>query len=424
MLFAWGAVLALVACQKKPPPRQSATPSNRDSALLLAQAAFVKEERQGGKSSFIPGAAKLIFVYPDGGRWTYEELEDPDGNVFHKAMPFDLPGEQPGILTISANKVPLPAVLKVWRRTSDGWKDTRLWEANFGGKYNRFRDVEIGDVTGDGKPDIVIATHDKRIVAVLQKTGDAWEPILIDEVPGRFVHEVEIGDVDGDGCNEIFATPSAPNKVDGTPQPGWVVMYRYENGEFSHRVVEEFSERHVKEILVADVLGIGRPDLYAVLEVQFAQHADTFAYGEQQEVEIRRYQFTDGDAVGSLVATLPDMQCRFLSAGDVDGDGKAELIASAMKSGIWMIKPGADEWTTELIDSGSSGFEHASVLADMDGDGKLEIYAADDDQKQLRRYRWTGQKFERTDLFRLDQHDMTFTFGLMPCVDAKCLAAQ
>ena len=35
-----------------------------------------------------------------------------------------------------------------------------------------------------------------------------------------FTHEVEIADVDGDKKLEFFTTPSAPNRLDGTPQGG------------------------------------------------------------------------------------------------------------------------------------------------------------------------------------------------------------
>ena len=226
--------------------------------------------------------------------------------------------------------------------------------------------------------------------------------------------------MDGDGRNEIFATPSAQNKVDGTPKPGWVVMYRHEDGEFSRQVVAESPDRHYKEILVADVRGTGRPCLYAVLEGQFGQSATPG--GSQDRVEITEYRFTEAGPSGTLIAALPDVQCRFLNAGDVDGDGKAELIASTLEAGVWMIKPGQDEWATKLVDRNSGGYEHATALADLDGDGKLEIYAASDDQQQLRRYRWTGEEFERTDLFTITSRHITF--GLAPCLDAECLAVQ
>jgi hypothetical protein len=247
-----------------------------------------------------------------------------------------------------------------------------------------------------------------------------WEPTEIDREPARFVHEIELGDVDGDGRSEIFATPSAPNKVDGTPQPGWVVMYRHDGQEFSRQVVAEFRERHVKEILVADVEGRGQADLYAVLEVQLGRGAA--GERKKENAEIWRYRLTDSGFEGSSIATLPDKQCRFLNAGDVDGDGKTELVASGFRSGLWLVEQGDDGWTTRLIDRDSSGYEHATTLADLDRDGQLEIYVAADDQRQLRRYRWNGESFDRTDLLDLAKGDITF--GLMPCLDAGSLGGK
>jgi hypothetical protein len=418
-LLAYGMVLALGGCDKESPVQSGEEPEH-STALLLSQAQFVKEEVSPGKERVVPGPAKLAFVYPYGSRWTLEVVEDADSNVFHKAMPFDLLGEPPGILTIAGNAAPRPAILKIWRRAPNGWLGSVLWEGRFGGNFNRLRDVEIGDVTGDHQPDIVVGTHDQGLVVVLQKSAGTWQPMEIDRKPGTFVHEIEIGDVDGDGRNEIFATPSAPNKVDGTPQPGWVVMYRQEGDKFSRHVIEEFSIRHVKEILVADVKGAGRPSLYAALEGQLGRSVGP---GENEDdVEIKEYRSSGSGLVGVSIATLPDKQCRFLNAGDVDADGKAELIASTYRSGIWIIKPVGSAWATALIDEDSGGYEHATALADMDGDGALEIYVAADKQQQLRRYCWTGQEFERTDLSELTEGDITF--GLMPCLNAKCLATR
>ena len=419
-LLTWGTAFVFWAGCEESPSSRAGPPPEDDTALLLAQAQFVKETDAGSRHRVVPGPAKLTFVYPRSGGWATEVLEDPDSNVFHKAMPFGLPGERPGILTIAANAAPQPAILKVWRRGPDGWSGTILWQARFGGKFNRLRDVEIGDVTGDGRPDIVIATHDQGVVAVLQKGAGAGEATEIDRRSETFVHEIEIGDVDGDGRYEIFATPSAPNKVDGTPQPGWVVMYQRDGAKFSRRVVDEFSARHVKEVLVADVKGAGRPSLYVILEAQLGRSVTPG--GNEDNVEIREYRFTGSEPVGTSIATLPDKQCRFLNAGDVDADGNAELIASAYNSGLWIIKPAGEKWTTDLIDRGSSGYEHATALADMDGDGMLEIYVAADDQQQLRRYRWIGEEFERTDLCNLTKGDITF--GLMPCLNATCLGGR
>ena len=278
--------------------------------------------------------------------------------------------------------------------------------------------MEVGDVTGDDQPEIVVVTHDQGVVAVLSKQEENWAADTIDQKEDTFVHEVEIGDVDGDGQNEIFATPSAPNTIDGSPQPGWVVMYKHTDDGFEKSTVAESDTRHYKEILVSDVDGDGRPELYAVLEAGLGKDPKA-----AEQVEIQQYRFDDdGKATKQVVATLPDKQCRFLHAGDVDGDGKNELVASAFKSGVWVIRPGDGEWATECIDPDSSGYEHASALADMDADGTPEIYVAADDQHEVRVYAWNGSEFERTMLFDLAPGDITF--GLMAVTDGEYLTAE
>ncbi len=411
-----GAAAATPAAKAEASPQPEPT---HDAALLLSQAQFVKKLVPGSaKTRLAPGPAKLTFLYYNGGQWTPRVIEDPDANVFHKAMPFDPPGGKPGILTIGAEREPKPATLKLWHHTDTGWKGTLLWEATFGGTWNRFRDVEVGDVMGDATPEIVIVTHDQGVVVVLEKTADGWTPHRIDENPDTFVHEVEIGDVDGDGHNEIFATPSAPNRVDGSPQPGRVVMYRYDGKEFTKETIAESDDRHFKEILLADVIGAGTPQLYTVLEAEL-NTAPAAVGGD--EVEIDQVRFENGTHESKLIARLPDKQCRFLLCGDVNADGKQELVASAFKSGIWVITHDGDTWKPQVIDDNSSGYEHAAALGDFDGDGTPEIYAAGDDQGKLCEYRWNGDGFTRSEIFDLTKGDITF--GLMACLQSKYLTA-
>jgi hypothetical protein len=363
-------------------------------ALLIGQAHFGKE---GDKVKPLP--AKLVILRHKDGQWGREEFQDPDSNVFHKAIAFG-----GGILTIGGEK----ATVKQWTQSGGTWTGKTLYEKAWGGKFNRFRDVEVGDVTGDGKEDLVFATHDAGVIAVAQQGADnAWTFAEYDQRADTFVHEIEIGDVDGDGKKEFYATPSERNRASGESQPGSVWRYDFDGTGFKHTSVVDFTESHAKEILVADLNGDKKSELYVVREAHTIK--ENGATKRVDPVRIVRYDQTGSTWKGTDVATLDDDQCRFLVPGDVDGDGKMELIAAGFKSGLWVLEPKDDgTFTTNLIDKNSGGFEHATHVADLDGDGKVEIYVASDEQKEFRQYKWDGTKYAMTSIGSIGPAEESF----------------
>jgi len=361
------------------------------ATLLLAQAQFVKKMVEG-KMRSVPAPARLqMFVRTENG-WTEEILEDEGSNVLHKAMHFTPSVGDPGILTIGAEQ----ALLKIWRRDGDAWKAETLWNPTFGGKFNRLRDFEVGDVTGDGQDDIVVATHDQGVVAVVSWNDGEWRAEELTRVKDTFVHEIELGDVDGDGILEIFTTPSNPNKLDGSVQPGQVDRWDYEGGAWKGAPVVELEKRHAKEVLCVTLSGEERPVLFASLE---GEHLGGEGETQGDGTRIHLYRFDDaGNVTEHDVSGLPGDLCRFLTYGDTDGDGAKELIASTAKNGIWKLVPGDDPsagWSRELIATGTSGFEHATYLYDFDGDGKVEIYVASDNENEMRCYWYEDGEYKK-----------------------------
>ncbi len=348
---------------------------NGESVILTSEARFTT----GEDGSVVPAPATMGVWREVDGSWQRGELVDEDAVVFHKAIILD-----DTVLTVSGalpNQDDAYGYLKRWSLSEAGeWTSETIWRQRWGGTIQRLRDLEIGDVDGDGEDEFVVATHDAGVVAVIESDGTVTE---LDEKPDTFVHEIEIGDIDGDGVVEFFATPSDRNSASHS-QHGEVVMYRFVDGAYERVVVESGAGTHAKEILATDIDGDGTTEFFAVFEAVVANGTIT------TPVEIRQYTLNaEGGFDASTVATIDDRQTRFLVAADFDNDGRQELVAAAMKTGLYFIdQSDSGEWSLAQFESNSAGFEHACNVADMNGDGTVELYVAADDQKQLNVYEW------------------------------------
>ncbi len=379
------------------PASVPSTPADLDRGLLFAISSFERRDDKPFPKS------ELLVLTRAAGEWRAESFEDPQSNVFHKAMAYTPPAGDPAILTLGG----MAAAVKLWRMGEDGLVPVEtLWQQDFGGKFSRMRDAEVADLYGDGTLAIAVATHDQGVFTVIRANADgSYSVDELDRQENTFIHEIEIGDLDGDGVLEVYATPSDPNKLDGKPQPGKVVRYVPGTGE-GRTVVADLGIRHAKEIYVGDVDGDGTDELYVSVEA-----------AEGGDLEIRRYEAGTDPAAGAVIATLNDPMCRFLTVGDVEGDGAREMIIAAKDSGLWLARPGDDPnspWTVSLVDSDSKGFEHAALLVDLDGDGSDELYVASDNDKEIRRYVWDGNKLVREVIHTRKSPLPILTWNIMP----------
>lgn len=363
--------------------RGSSFDAKRFKTLVATYSEFPVND---GQISTTPGPALVEFLRPGAQRsdaWRIRALRDAESNVIHHVL-LDQKAEPITLFTLGGSA----AALKRWIRHGEQFEVSTLWKEDFGGRFSRMRDAAWVDDTFQS---MVIGTHDQGVVALLDVNTQHVKRLY--EEPNTFIHEVEIGDLDGDGKVEAYVTASEPNKLKHEVQRGKVLRIDFD-GEVKVSVVVDFGDRHAKEILVGDVDGDGRDELYASVESTHASDATA------ARVDIVRVDAgaEPGAYETATVARLVDRQCRFLTAGDIDGDGKKELVAAAFRAGVWLLRPGKnprDKWSMEIIDDQSSGFEHAALLADLDGDGLDELYVAADDQGELRRYVYLGGKLRR-----------------------------
>ena len=300
------------------------------------------------------------------------------------------------------------------------------WPQTFG--TTEVRSIAAADVDGDGVIEILVnKTGDGPTTAVYEPDGTLhpnWPKVNASCNPpspaepcwdfGGYNQNIGAGDLDGDGVLEVYATPSEPNRLDGSPQSGKVVRYVPAKGE-GRTVVADLGSRHAKEILVGDVDGDGRDELYVSVEAE--TEGEGAALRLEKPIEIRRYDAGTDPTKGVVIAQIDDRLSRVLTAGDVDGDGKQEIVAATFRSGLWLLRPGADPkgpWRVESIDRSSSGFEHAALLTDLDGDGHDELYVASDDQGELRRYAWTPDGVTREVIATRPVKSSAFVWNIMP----------
>ena len=401
---------AAPAAPAVPARPQAATPELPDDlsrALVLGLSAF-PPAGPNDTSPPVPLPAELEFIVRRGGEWLKTTITDADSNVFHKAMAYETPDGKTGLLTGAGEK----ALLKLWTKQNGQLVAETLWEKDFGGRFSRMRDLEVGDIDGEGTNVIAVATHDQGVVAVVRPRGDGYEVEELDVEKDTFVHEVELGDLDGDGTVEIYATPSEPNRLDGSHQSGVVV--RYVPGKQEGRVVvADLGGRHAKEIMVHDIDGDGKDELYVIVEGQ--KNPD--GRGLLHRTEIRRYTAETPPDQGLVIAELDDRLGRFLTPSDLDGDGKKEIVAALFAKGVWWLRPGDDPtkpWRKRAIDRQSSSFEHAAIATDLDGDGLQELYVASDNDKEIRRYVWNGRRLVKEVIHARQDDRSILTWNIMP----------
>ncbi|MFD3561720.1 FG-GAP-like repeat-containing protein [Streptomyces sp. NPDC058686] len=96
----------------------------------------------------------------------------------------------------------------------NGAKPEKLWQATLPGAVH---DIEIGDVNGDGKLEIVVAA-DTATVVLNGRTGKTLATI---DGGGQYVHTATLADLDGDGEQDILVPTDALHAYYGDGHAIW-----------------------------------------------------------------------------------------------------------------------------------------------------------------------------------------------------------
>ncbi|MDE0920398.1 MAG: FG-GAP-like repeat-containing protein [Arenicellales bacterium] len=221
--------------------------------------------------------------------------------------------------------------------------------------------VYVADMDGDGDLDIVSASKNDDTIAWYENDGEAdpsWSAANI-ATSADGAKDVYIADMDSDGDLDIVSASSTDDTIawyenDGAVNPSWTAANIATSADGAWAV-------HV-----ADMDADGDLDI-----VSASQYDDTIAWYEN-----------DGEADPSWsaanIATSAD-SAKDVHVADMDADGDLDIVSASHNDDTiaWYENDGASDptWTAVNIATSANG-AYAVHIADMDMDGDLDIVSA------------------------------------------------
>jgi hypothetical protein len=230
--------------------------------------------------------------------------------------------------------------------------------------------MAVGDLDGDGKADVAVGNRITNTISVFQNksvpSAMAFAP-KIDLATSLDPFKMSVGDLDGDGkldlvvigfnsgnasAFSVFRNTSAGGAI------GFATRVDYPTGEGS------------TDVVIADMNGDGRPDMLV-------------PSGNSGTISIFLNTTT-----GGVISFAPPVSYyslyhpQSLAAADLDGDGLPELLVVNFGGGDLLVYP--NQSSGGILSFGypadyvinSNGDPTAVAVADLDGDGKLDVGVA------------------------------------------------
>jgi len=288
--------------------------------------------------------ALAVTIFENDGSAGFTPHAVDEGKESHLGVrPFDIDGD--GDLDIVSIAYDAPGQIHLWR--NDSGSDVPFQRVVIDDEIAGYLDNKsVGDLDGDDLPDIVIGTETELV----WYRAPGWEREQL--VPGQnFTTDMQVADVDGDGDLDVVSPEYEIQRI------AWYRNPRIGGGEWTAVPISDSHRAH--DLEVADMNDDGKVDV-----VIRGHYGPTTLFLQETP------------SVWTAVPIPAAIDKEGLCLADIDDDARIDIV----QNGYWLEAPDdPSEGAAWLKHSFASSWEADTVgvgATDLNGDGRLDVILA------------------------------------------------